>query len=138
MTELRRLAPHDPVPDEGPFRLVLKRFAEDAPRMTIVELISAEPGEPPMLSVPARPDGTPMGFEQAIEAALVQAEAAGVPVLLALDRTAGAREQAVLSHAGDRTVDMQTLQDTDPEDGEEGTDIRDRPVDAGSNLTPRR
>jgi hypothetical protein len=138
MTELRRLSPHDPLPDEAPFRLVLQRFGEDAPRVAVVELITATADEPPRLMVPARADGTPMGFEEAVTAALAQAKREGFPVLHALDRTAGPREQEVLTHDGDRTVNMQTLQDTDPEDGESGTDIRDRPADAGSNFTPRR
>jgi hypothetical protein len=138
MTELRRLSPHDPVPDEGSYMLVLRRFGEDAPRVAVVELITAAENESPQLTVLVRPDGTPMGFEEAVEAALARAERDGFAVVYALDRTAGVREHEVLVHGGDRTVGMEQLVDTDPEDGEQGTDIRDRPANAGSNLTPRR
>lgn len=137
MTELCRLSPHDPAP-EGRYMLVLKRFGEDAPLVSVVELITAVDGESARLTVLTRPDGTPMDFEEAVEAALARAEPDGFTVVHALDRTAGVREHEVLAHGGDRTVGMEKLVDTDPEDGEEGTDMRDRPADAGTNLTPRR
>jgi hypothetical protein len=53
-----------------------------------------------------------------------------------VDRTAGPREREVLRHHGDHAVDIEKLADEEP--GETGTDIRDRPMDAGYNVTPHR
>ena len=48
-----------------------------------------------------------------------------------MDRTAGAREQEVLSHGGDHSVNMASLSDDDLEDGERGSDMRDAARTAG-------
>ena len=76
MVETRRLQPHDPVPDSGRYMLVMKRFAEDAPQTTIVEIITADGDQPPKIAVPLGPDSKPLGFEEAVRAAQAQAERA--------------------------------------------------------------
>lgn len=131
-----RLQPHDPLPDSGRYMLVLRRFGEDDPLAAITEIIRADGKDPPELTVAVHPDGTPMPFEKAIGVALKQAESQGYPEVYAVDRTAGPREREVLKHHGDHSVDMEKL--ADEEAGETGSDIRDRPMDAGYNVTPHR
>jgi hypothetical protein len=48
-----------------------------------------------------------------------------------LDRSKGQREQEVLRANGMHNFADDTLSDTDPEDGVTGSDLRDRPHDAG-------
>jgi hypothetical protein len=134
MPQVSRLQPHDPVPDAGRYMLVLRRFGEDDPQVAITEIIVADGENPPELTVAVCPDGTPMPFEQAISLAEGWAEREGCQTIYAVDRTAGQREQEVLRHHGDHAVDMKKL--ADEETGEEGSDMRDRPMDAGYNLTP--
>lgn len=134
MAELRRLAPHDPLPEHGRYMLVLRRFGEDDPRFTVTEVIVSEGGAPRRLEVPLRADGTPVSFEEAIEVAKGQADALKLDALYAVDRTAGPREREVLDHGGDHSFSTDRLEDTDPEDNEPGSDIRDRPLLAGYNL----
>ena len=136
MPEIRRLAPHDPVPETGRYLIVMRRFAEDAPRTTITELIASDGQNAPVLSVPTDADGTPLDFEAAVRAAHAQAERDGLPAVFAVDRTAGPREREVLAHGGDHSIHAERLADTDMAEGEPGSDIRNRPQDAGSNLTP--
>ena len=138
MTELRVLQPHDPVPEGGRYMLVLRRFGEASPRTAITEIITADGRDPPEVSVALLPNAEPMDFRQAVQQAKAQAERHGFGVLFAVDRTAGPQERAVRHHAGDRTTGLDRMADTDPEDGELGTDIRDRPADAGYNLRPER
>lgn len=138
MTELRMLQPHDPVPEGGRYMLVLRRFGEDSPRTAITEIITADGRDPPEISVALLPNAQPMDFRQAVQQARAEAERSGFGVIYAVDRTAGPQERAVLEHEGNRTTGMEHLSDTDPEDGEMGTDIRDRPRDAGYNLRPER
>lgn len=138
MADIRRLAPHDPVPESGRYLIVMRRFAEDAPRMTITELIASDGEHAPVLIVPTGSDGLPLDFEAALRAAQVQADRDGVREVIAVDRTAGPREREVLAHGGDHAVHGETLADTDLEEGEPGPDMRDRPQDAGYNLTPDR
>lgn len=127
MTEITRLEPHDPLP-EGPGRrvLVMRRFDEDDPRKTITELHLTGGGVPAEAARPMMPDGTPMRLDDAIEAARRVAESEAVDRVYVVDRTAGAREQEIMSHGGDHSINMDKLQDTDPEDGEQGPDMRDR------------
>jgi hypothetical protein len=134
MTKVRRLHPHDPLPDSGRYMLVLRRFGEDDPQVAVTEIIMADGKDPPELTLAVRPDGTPVPFEEAIGVAVSRADNAGCPMVYAMDRTAGEREREVLQHHGDHSVDMEKLADEEP--GETGTDIRDRPMGAGYNLTP--
>lgn len=130
MATLRRLDPHDPVPESGHFILVLQRFGEDDPRALVVEFINFD-GQHAQSVLALAPDRRLLSFAEATEAALERALQAGIDTVYALDRTAGPREQMVRSHQGDHTVAMEHLSDSDIEDNEPGTDIRDRPHDAG-------
>ena len=136
MTEVQRLQPHDPLPETGRYMLVLRRFGEDDPQAAITEIIMADGEGAPELTVAVRPDGTAMPFEEAIGVAQRQAQSEGCPTVYAVDRTAGPREREVLRHHGDHAANMGKLVDEEP--GEEGSDIRDRPRDAGYNVTPHR
>src|SRR4051794_19710935 len=136
MTEVQQLEPHDALPESGPYVLVLRRFGEDAPDIAITEIIVADDDPPPELTVALRPDGNTMHFDEAVASAVAQAEERGISIVYAVDRTRGPREAEVLSHGGDRTVDMDKL--VDDTAGETGTSIQDRPPDAGYNLTPHR
>ncbi len=123
------LAPHDPLP-EGPERRVvlLRRFDEDAPGTTHVELRLEGGKKPSEFAQPRDPAGAAMAWDAAIEAAQRVAESEDLDRIYILDRTAGPREQVVLQHGGDHSVEMETLADTDPEDGVTGSDMRDRRV----------
>jgi phage baseplate assembly protein gpV len=136
MPKVHLLQPHDAVPESGRFVLVLRRLGEDAPDVVITEIILSENTEPPEMSVALRPDGTSMDFDEAVAAATAEAERRGIPAVYAVDRTSGPREREVLAHGGDHTVAMDKLDDTAA--GETGSDMRDRPLDAGYNVTPHR
>ena len=69
-----------------------------------------------------------MDWDQAVEAAKAVANSEHLHRIYLLDRTAGPREQDILRHGGDHSIHMDTLSDTDEEDGVTGTDMRDRPV----------
>lgn len=138
MAELRRLQPHDPVPEGGRYMLVLRRFGEDAPDVTLTEIIVADGDDPPELIPALTPQGAPMDFGQAVRHAQAEADRRGYGLLYAVDRTAGPQESTVQAHHGDRTTGMARFADTDRADGEAGTDMRDRPADAGYNLRPER
>ncbi len=127
MTEIMRLEPHDPLP-EGPGRrvLVLQRFDEDDPRKTVIELHLTGGGVGAEATRPVSPDGVPMQLDDAVDAACQVAESEGLDRVYVLDRTAGPREQEIMAYGGDHSVNMEGLQDTDPEDGERGPDMRDR------------
>lgn len=124
MTETTMLAPHDPMPS-GPGRhvVVLRRFREDEPSQTEVQIILT--GAPEQSTHPRRPDGTPMGLDEAVVAARKVAASEGLGRIFVLDRASGPREQDILRHGGDHTVHMASLADTDEEDGERGPDMRD-------------
>jgi hypothetical protein len=68
--------------------------------------------------------------------AVALAEERALSFVYAVDRTGGPREAEVLSHGGDRTVGMEKLDDA--AEGERGTNMQDRPPNAGYNLTPHR
>ena len=125
MTDIVRLAPHDPIPT-GPGRhvVVLHRFDEDAPKKTVVSITLT--GHPDETTHPMRPDGRPMGLDEAIAAAVKVAESEKLSRVIVADRTAGEREQDILQHGGDHSVHMDALVDSDIEDGERGADMRDR------------
>ncbi len=129
MTETIRLAPHDPVPDYGNHILVLRRMGEDDPGAVVTEIVvyGADGGSLPAITR----DGHPMSLEQAVTAAETEATRRQVPKVYVVDRTAGKLEQEALADHGARAFAGDTLEDTDPEDGVTGSDIRDRPHDAG-------
>lgn len=137
MAELRILAPHDPVPESGRYLIVMRRLAEEAPGLTITEVIASDGQNAPVLRVPTGADGAPLDFDATLEAARREAERQGLPVVYAVDRTAGPREREVLAHGGDHAVNLDRLVDADLEDGEPGPDMRDRPQESGTNLTPQ-
>ena len=68
MIEIRRMDPHDPVP-EGPGGnlTVLRRFDEDEPRRTMVEIVLTTRAGEVERTRPLRSDGTPMGLKEAVE-----------------------------------------------------------------------
>lgn len=111
MTKARHLEPHDPVPDSGRYLLVMQRFAEDAPRVVLTELIIGESGYPPQLTIPVDARGTPLTFKDAVAAAEAQADREGFERVYAVDRTMGEREQEILAYDGDHSVHMETLVD---------------------------
>lgn len=120
----RRLEPHAPLP-EGRHVSVLRRFDEDNPDRVITEIVlGTAPGRTETVN-PARPDGTPMGFGEAIEAAKRVAESERIATVFVVDRVAGPREHEILEHGGDHSVDMAKLDDMDLEEGERGPDMRD-------------
>ena len=123
MTDIQRLAPHDPAPEGGRYALVLKRLAEDSPNATVTELVFT--GAHPETRTYAG------GLEDAVREAAREAERRGLSKVYVLDRTAGRLEHEALLDHGERSFQNDTLEDTDPEDGEQGTDLRDRPQNAG-------
>ena len=129
MTEIIRLDPHDPLPEGRPIALVIRRFGEDDPRAVVTEIDFM--GAHPSMSVAAAPAGAPLQWEDAIQGARREAEARGFPTLYAVDRTAGRREQTILSRDGDHGTHDDALSDMDEEDGVEGSTILDRNHDAG-------
>jgi hypothetical protein len=127
MAEIRRLDPHDPLPDgPGKHLIVLRRFEEDEPGRTLVEIIrSSRPGSlEPARAV--RADGRPMSLKEAIESAREVASTEGLDLIYIVDRVAGPRERDILHHHGDHSVHMEGLDDFDLEEGERGSDMRDR------------
>ncbi len=125
MTDIVRLAPHDPIPTgPGKHVVVLHRFDEEEPKKTVVSITLT--GHPDQTTHPMRPDGKPMGIDEAIQAAIKVAESEKLSRVMVADRTQGEREQDILQHGGDHSVHMEALVDSDIEDGERGADMRDR------------
>lgn len=124
MIEITTLSAHDPMP-VGPRRnvVVLRRFEEDQPGGTSIQIVLT--GKQDETTRPRRSDGTLMPLDEAIDAAKRVAESEGLPRIYVLDRLQGTREQDILQHAGDHSVHMERLSDTDEEDGERGPDMRD-------------
>ncbi len=126
MVEVRHHNPHDPLPEGGRTVIVLHRMDEDDPRLTVTQImLTGRPGQGETVH-PVRADGTPMNLDQAVEAAKLVAKSEGLDVVHLVDRTTGPREKEVLAHDGDHTVNMASLDDTDMEEGERGSDMRDR------------
>ena len=123
MADIIRLQPHDPLP-EGPYVAVLHRFDEEDARRVITEIVLRGAGGTETAR-PANADGAPMTFEAAISHGVQVADSEGIAVVHAIDRTAGSREQEILRHGGDHTVNMDQLADSDMEEGERGPDMRD-------------
>jgi hypothetical protein len=129
MAKLIHLAPHDPIPEPGAHALVLRRMGEDDPMAVVTEVIFYGPQGS---STPAhKPDGSPMTIEEAVQFARAGADRHNVRLIYVLDRTKGEREQEVIRAHGAHNFAADVLSDTDPEDNEPGSDIRDRPRDAG-------
>ena len=125
MVETVTLKPHDPLPDP-PAIVVMRRFDEDDPRRLMIEVIVSHPSGAEETSRPQRDDGSFMEFDEAVAAARAQARAQGLDAVYTVDRTAGPRESDVLAHGGDHSINSGTLDDMDLEDGEKGSDMRDR------------
>ncbi len=124
MTETRMLQPHDPLPD-GPAVILMRRFEEDAPTRVMMELIVIRADQTETNSRLLDEDGAPLSWEAAGAQAGEAAKAAGLHLLYHVDRTDGAREQEILAHDGDRSVDGEGLDDDDLKEGEAGSDMRD-------------
>ncbi len=105
MIEIRRLDPHDPLPEGRQHRvIVLRRFDEDDPRRAITEItLTGAPGRSEVAR-PMRADGTPMSLDDAVAAAQKVAETEGIHEVFVLDRTAGQLEHDVIEHAGDHKL----------------------------------
>ena len=125
MIEVRRLDPHDPLPEGRSHRvIVLRRFDEDDPRKIVTEItLTAAPGRSEVAR-PAHVDGSAMSLEEVIAAAQQVAKTEGIEQVFVLDRTAGQLEHEVIEHAGDHSFPGKQLRDDDPEDGEMGADMR--------------
>jgi hypothetical protein len=132
MAKLHRLAPHDALPgDRTPHVLVLRRFGEDDPHVTLTEITVThvpDPRAPARTGVAVHSDGRPMSFEEAIAAAARIAAEEHIETVFAIDRTAGPREREILARHGDHSVGDAPLADDDLEEGERGPDMRDRPT----------
>ena len=63
-----------------------------------------------------------------------RAKEVGLDEVFCIDRTAGPLAAEILKHGGDHALDRNKLEDSDLEEGERGTDLRDRGPDGG----PRR
>ena len=125
MTDIIRLAPHDPIPaSAGRQVVVLHRFDEESPQATVTTITLT--GHPDEVARPMGPDGRQMSLEEAIEAARKVAESERLDRVYVVDRTRGERERTILEHGGDHSVDGEKLVDFDLEDGERGPDMRDR------------
>lgn len=125
MAVIRTLEPHDPLPP-APAIVVMRRFDEDDPRSVMIEMIVSHQSGAEETSRPVLDDGTLMDFEQAVAAARALANAQGFEEVYVVDRTAGPRERDILAHGGDHSVHMEKLDDMDLEEGEKGSDMRDR------------
>ena len=123
--EIRRLDPHDPLPEGRSGRVVvLRRFDEDDPRKIVTEItLTGPPGRSEAVQ-PVRDDGTAMSLDEAVSAARRVAESEGIGEVFVLDRTAGRLEHEIVERAGDHSFPGKALDDTDPEDGESGPDMR--------------
>lgn len=120
MVEIVTLNPHDPVPDGGRHVVVLRRFDEDDPHKIVTLILLTHRKGLPETAQPA------MDFQGIIAAAAEVAKEEGIGVVQVIDRTAGPRERDILQHGGDHSVHMDRLDDDDMEEGERGSDMRDR------------
>jgi hypothetical protein len=120
MAEIRTLNAHDPVPTGGRNVVVLRRFDEDEPRKTIIQIFLTHRHGAPEAARPA------LSMDEVIAAARRVADEEGIAEVLVIDRTAGPRERDILNHGGDHSVHMGQLDDFDTEDGERGPDMQDR------------
>ena len=123
--EIRKLDPHDPLPEGRAGRVVvLRRFDEDDPRKIVTEItLTGPPGRSEVVQ-PVRADGRAMSLDEAVAAAQEVARSEGIGQVFVVDRTAGRLEHEIVERAGDHTFPGKMLDDTDPEDGESGPDMR--------------
>ncbi|HKM65200.1 MAG TPA: hypothetical protein VJY39_22200 [Acidisphaera sp.] len=126
MPETRWLAPHDPLPDGLRHVVVMRRFAEDDPRRTDVEIIVVHGPDRTRVMRPAIAGDHILTLTEAVREGEAIAAQEGFAHVFVIDRTAGPRERDVLAHGGDHSVHMERLQDSDEDDGERGSDMRDR------------
>ncbi len=133
MADIRLLAPHDPLPDT-PAVGILRRFDEDQPGRTVLELIITRHDQTRETRRLTRPGGAPATLDQALREAASAATSAGLADIWHLDRTGGPLEREVLQRHGDHSFIGLALDDDDLEEGEHGPDMRDRGNDGG----PRR
>ncbi len=126
MAEILTLNPHDPMPEGGHSVVVMRRFDEDDPHQTMVEITLTHGRGLPERTRPTRPDGSAMDLEEAAEAARRIADEEGIATVQVIDRTAGPRERDIQQHGGDHSVHMDRLDDDDLDEGERGPDMRDR------------
>ncbi len=124
MTEIRTLAPHDPLPG-GHSVVLMRRFSEDAPDTLAIELVVTNPDRSEETATPTGADGAPLDWEAAIGFAKDRAVAEGLKRIWTVDRTAGPMAREIVAHGGDRTNPSSDLDDDDLEDGEKGPDLRD-------------
>jgi hypothetical protein len=129
MTKVIHLAPHDPIPAPGPHGVVLRRLGEDDPTAIVTEIIFYGPNGG---TTPAHGEGgTHISLKQAVRQAIASSAHHQAPLIYVLDRTQGEREQEVIRAHGAHNFPDDILSDTDAEDNEQGSDLRDRPHDAG-------
>ena len=133
MPRIIDLAPHDPLPD-GPAIVLLRRFEEDDPRKIMIEIVALDDHHTESNARMTDADGEALSWEEATRRAEQTASEAKFPVLYRIDRTAGPREREIAAHGGDHSADMENLDDSDLEDGQAGSDMRDR----NNNGAPRR
>ena len=125
MPETRWLDPHAPLPEGLRHVVVLRRFAEDDPRGTEVEVITVHGPDRIRAMRPAAAGDHILSLEEAVQEGERIAQNEGFAHVYVIDRTAGPRERDVLAHGGDHTVHMDRLEDSDDDDGERGPDMRD-------------
>jgi hypothetical protein len=128
MTEIIRLGAHDPVPDYGNHALVLRRMGEDDPNAVVTEIVFY--GATPTTTPAVDAKGHPMRLDEAVHAAKAEAERRHLKTLYVVDRTAGHLEREALKQHGSHNF-PDKLVDTDEADSVRGSDLRDRPHDAG-------
>ena len=133
MIRIIDLASHDPLPD-GPALVLLRRFEEDDPKRLMMEIVALDSHHTESNARLTDAHGNPLSWEAATRRAEITAGEGRFPVLYRIDRTAGPREQEIAGHGGDHSTNMEQLEDFDPEDGVQGSDMRDRNNDGA----PRR
>jgi len=129
MAKVIHLAPHDPIPDPGAHGLVLRRLGEDDPTAIVTEIIFYGPGGG--ATAAHKSDGSPMTLKEAVNHARSAADSHHASAIYVLDRTKGEREQEVIRSKGAHNFPADILSDFDTEDDVLGSDLRDRPHDAG-------
>jgi hypothetical protein len=126
MAQIRKLEPHDPLPTGGRNVVLLRRFEEDDPRRIVLELVISRGGGREETRQALHADGRPMSVSEALQSARTLADAEKLDPIYIIDRLAGPRERDILRHHGDHSVHMGQLDDFDLEEGERGSDMRDR------------
>jgi hypothetical protein len=115
--------PREPLPELHSV-VLLRHFDEIDPRGTVIEIVVRDALAQEDVTRPVRPDGALMSWEEALTAAQARALDEGLTRVLVIDRTAGQRAREILSAAGHHSAGPTDV-DSDPEDGEQGPDMRD-------------